>query len=158
VRRAQEFIRDFDSFVQSDRVPAFTCIWLPADFAGSGKEVPAPAEQVADGDRALGRIVEYLSRIPQWGSMAIFIMPDDARTTRDHIDVNRSYAIVVSPYARKGYVGAAHLSTASVLKTTEELLGLPALSLGDALASDMSDYFTSFADPSPYTRIDAPAP
>jgi len=156
VRRAQEFIHDFDAFVQSDRMPAFTCIWLPADFAGSGNNVPAPAEQVADGDRALGRIVEYLSRIPQWRSTVIIILPDDSRTTRDHIDVSRSYAIVVSPFARRGYLGMAHLSTASVLKTTEELLGLPALSLGDALASDMSDFFTPSADISPYTRVESP--
>jgi hypothetical protein len=151
-RRAQEFVTDFDAFAKSDRMPAYTCLWLPGDFAASGKGVPAPEEQVADGDRALGTIVEYLSHLPQWSSTAIFILPDDARTTRDHIDVNRSYAIVVSPYARRGYLGMTHLSTASVLKTTEELLGLPALSLGDALASDMSDFFTPFPDMTPYDR------
>jgi hypothetical protein len=149
-RRAQEFVSDFDAFAKIDRMPAFTCLWLPGDFAAAGKDVPSPEEQVADGDRALGTIVDYLSHLPQWSSTAIFILPDDARTTRDHIDVNRSYAIVVSPYARRGYLGMTHLSTASVLKTTEELLGLPALSLGDALASDMSDFFTPSPDLTPY--------
>ena len=156
VRRAQEFIRDFDPLVKTDRMPAFTCVWLPGDFALAAKHLPPPAEQVADGDRALGRIIAYLSRIPQWASTAIFVMPDDARTTRDHIDVDRSYAIVISPFARRGYIGLTHLSTVSALKTTEELLGLPALSLGDALATDMNDFFTPLADPSPYTQIEAP--
>jgi hypothetical protein len=74
---------------------------------------------------------------------------------RDHADVNRSYALVVSPFAKRHFLGRAHLSTASVLKTEEELLGLPALSLGDALATDMSDFFTAVPDSQPYTRTDA---
>jgi hypothetical protein len=156
-RRAAEFISDFDGFARTDDMPAFTCVWLPGDFAATGKGLPSAEEQVADGDRALGTIVDYLSHLPEWSSTAIFILPDDARTTRDHVDVNRSYAIVVSPYARRGYLGMTHLSTASVLKTTEEVLGLPALSLGDALASDMSDFFTPLPDLTPYVRAPVPA-
>jgi DNA-binding beta-propeller fold protein YncE len=155
LRRAQEFLRDFDPLVRADRVPAFTAIWLPADRAVVGKGLPPPAEQVADGDRALGRIVEYLTRIPQWTSTAIFIMPADALASRDHINVDRSFALVVSPFAKHRYIGTKHLSTASVLKTEEELLGLPALSLGDALASDMRDFFTPIPDAAPYQHIDA---
>ena len=155
VRRAQEFVRDFDPLVKADQMPAFTYVWLPGDHGGAGPNVPALPEEVADGDRALGRIVDYLTHTPQWSSTAIFIMPDDAQSTRDHIDEHRSYAIVVSPYAKRRYVGHDHLSTVSVLKTEEELLGLPALSLGDALTSDMTDYFTPLPDLTPYTHIDA---
>lgn len=152
VRRANEFVRDFDPYVKSDAMPAFTHIWLPDDHGGFGKNVPPLAEEVADGDRALGLIVDYLTHIPQWSSTAIFIMPDDAQSSRDHVNVHRSYAIVVSPYAKRHYLGPRHLSTVSVLKTEEELLGLPALSLGDALATDMSDFFTATPDPTPFAR------
>jgi len=155
VRRAQEFIRDFDSFVRADRTPAFTSIWLPDGAENDVKNVPPRPEQVADGDRALGMIVEYLSRTSTWGSTAIFIVPDDSRMMRDHADVSRSYALVVSPFAKRRYLSRVHLSTASVLKTEEEVLGLPALSLGDALASDMSDFFTTVPNLAPYVRIDA---
>ena len=155
VRRAEEFVRDFDPLVKADQMPAFTYVWLPADHGGAGPNIPALPEEVADGDRALGRIVEYLTHTPQWSSTAIFIMPDDAQSTRDHVNEHRSYAIVVSPYAKRRYIGHDHLSTVSVLKTEEELLGLPALSLGDALASDMSDYFTALPDLTPYTHADA---
>ncbi len=157
VRRANEFVRDFDPYVKADQMPAFTHIWLPADHGGFGTNIPPLAEEVADGDRALGQIVEYLTHIPQWSSTAIFIMPDDAQSSRDHVNVNRSYAIVVSPYARRHFVGMRHLSTVSVLKTEEELLGLPALSLGDALATDMSDAFTPASDLAPFSRIVARA-
>jgi len=151
-RRASEFIRDMDPLVKADQMPAFTHVWLPADHGGFGKNIPPLPEEVADGDRALGTIVEYLTHTPQWSSTAIFIMPDDSQSTRDHINVHRSYAIVVSPYAKRHYIGTRHLSTVSVLKTEEELLGLPALSLGDALANDMSDFFTPNADPTPYVH------
>ncbi len=153
VRRAAEFVRDMDPLVRADAMPAFTHIWLPGDHGGFGKNVPPLPEEVADGDRALGKIVEYLTHIPQWESTVIFIMPDDAQSTRDHINAHRTYAIVVSPYAKRHYLGARHLSTVSVLKTEEELLGLPALSLGDALATDMSDFFTSVPDVAPFAQI-----
>jgi hypothetical protein len=81
----------------------------------------------------LGGIVDSLTRTPQWPTMAIFIVAGDR-------------LIVVSPYARRGYVGQKHLSTVSVLKTEEELLGLPALSLNDLLATDLADFFTPTPD------------
>ncbi len=157
VRRASEFVRDMDVLVRADAMPAFTHVWLPADHGGFGKNIPPLPEEVADGDRALGIIVDYLTHIPQWNSTAIFIMPDDSQSTRDHINVHRSYALVVSPFAKRHFIGARHLSTVSVLKTEEELLGLPALSLGDELATDMSDYFTPLADATPFVRTNATA-
>ena len=153
-RRATEFLSDFDTLVRADRVPAFTYVWLPGD-GGEWPEAPASAQEVADGDRALGQIVDYLSHMPQWPSTAIVIMPASAQSTRDHVGEHRSYAIVVSPYAKRHYVGGRHLSTVSALKTEEELLGLPALALGDALATDMSDFFTPVPDFTPYVRVDA---
>ena len=149
VRRAEEFVRDFDPLVKTNAVPAFTEIWLP----GNASDVP---EDVADGDRALGTIVDYLTHTPQWGRTAIVIMPAAAASTRDHVDPRRTYAVVVSPYAKRHYLGMRHLSTVSVLKTEEELLGLPALSLGDELATDMSDFFARKPDRTPYERVDVP--
>ena len=149
-RRAREFIRDYGALVSAGKTPQFTYIWLPDDHGGAGKDIPPLPEEVADGDRALGMIVEYLTHLPTWRSTAIFITPDDAQSTRDHVNEHRSYAIVVSPYARRRHVGMVHLSTVSVLKTEEELLGLPALSLGDLLATDMSDFFTTRPNLEPF--------
>jgi DNA-binding beta-propeller fold protein YncE len=163
VRRAAEFIRDFDPLVKADNVPDLTYIWLPDDHGGAsydrafgGNDIPPLPEEVADGDRALGRIVDYLTHTPQWSSTAIFIMPDDSQATRDHVNEHRTYAIVVSPYARRHYLGMRHISTVSVLKTEEEILGVPPLSLGDLLTTDMRDFFTPTPDTTPYTRIAVP--
>jgi DNA-binding beta-propeller fold protein YncE len=138
VQRANEFIRDFGTLASSGRAPAYAYVWLSDD-------------QVADSDLALGMIVDYLSHSPIWRQTAIFIMPDDAQGYADHIDPNRIYAVVVSPWAKRRYLGRRHLSTVGALKTTEEILGLPPLSLGDLVATDMSDFFTQRANFAPYT-------
>jgi len=139
-RRAREFVRDFAPLVMNDAMPDFTYVWLPGRDAGQS-------------DAALGTIVSYLSHTPQWASTAIFIAPDGPRTTGDPSDRYRSYAILVSPFAKRGFVGRAHLSTPGLLKTEEELLGLPPLELGDLLATDMADFFTGKADPSPFENV-----
>lgn len=140
--RADEFVRDMQRYVQADRVPSFTYLLLPTQ---------ADQASVSDGDRALGKIVDYISRTPHWSSTAIFIVPEGLETSAvDHINPMRSYALVVSPLARRGYVGADHLSAASIVKTEEEIFGLPPLTLNDLLASDLSAFFTSAPAPEPY--------
>jgi YVTN family beta-propeller protein len=141
--RADEFARDMQRYVQSDRAPSFTYVWLPtsADVAG-----------VRDADRALGKIVDYVSHTPHWSSTVIFVVPEGLEAPAvDHVNSMRSYAIVVSPLARRGYVGDVHLSAASVVKTEEEIFGLPPLMLNDLLASDMSAFFSDAPTPEPYT-------
>ncbi|HZZ65525.1 MAG TPA: bifunctional YncE family protein/alkaline phosphatase family protein [Candidatus Baltobacteraceae bacterium] len=156
VRRAREFIRDYTALEARNALPDFTYIWLPADHGGYGINIPPLPEEVADGDRALGMIVDFLSHRPSWNSTAIFITPDDAQSSRDHVSEHRTYAVVVSPYAKRHYTSAEHLSTVSILKTEEELLGLPPLSIGDLLAGDMSSFFSAQALTSPYTVIPVP--
>jgi len=156
-RRAKEFIRDYGTLVAQGRQPRYTYIWLPADHTGAGPNIPPIAEEVADGDRALGMIVQYLSRLPSWKQTALFVTPDDSQSSRDHVDEYRTYAIVAGPYAKRHYVGMHHLSTVSVLKTSEQILGLGPLSLGDLLATDMSDFFTAGGgDAAPYDLIPVP--
>ncbi len=130
-------------YVQADRIPNFTYVWLP---------MSADVASVRDADRALGKIVDYVSHTPHWSSTAVFVVPEGLETPAvDHVNPMRSYAIVVSPLARRGYVGDEHLSAASVVKTEEEIFGLPPLTLNDLLASDMSAFFTSAPTPEPYS-------
>ncbi len=144
-RRAREFIRDYGELVAQGRQPRYTYIWLPGD-------------QAADGDRALGAIVQYLSHLPSWRRTALFVTPADAQSSRDHVDEYRTYAIVAGPFVKRHYAGGKHLSTVSILKTTEQILGLETLSLGDLLATDMSDFFTATGgDATPFDAIQVPA-
>src|SRR5579884_1486759 len=133
--RAAEFVRDYGRLASGGHQPRYTEIALSGGAATDGA-APAP-DAVAAGDRAIGQIVQYLSRLPSWRETALFVVPAQVRGGRDHVDASRSYAIVVSPFAKRHYVSMRHLSTASVLKTTEQLLHAGTLSLGDLLASDM---------------------
>jgi hypothetical protein len=117
--------------------------------------VALPGSDAADRDRALGEIVQTISHLPSWRTTAIFVIPDGGGATRDHVGPDRGYALVVSPYAKRGYVGMRHLSTASVLKTSEQILRLGTLSLGDLLANDLSDFFTTRPNLAPYTALTA---
>jgi len=141
--RVSEFVSDMGRYVDADQEPAFTYLWLPA----------SASDGMAGADRALGRAIAFLSRTPHWSSTAVFIVGEGVATPRDHVDPARSYALVVSPLARAGYVGHAHLSVASVLKTEEELLGLPPISLADLLSTDMADFFGQVPYPSTYQAI-----
>jgi YVTN family beta-propeller protein len=149
-RRAEEFCRDFDRMVAAGTLPQFLYIYQPNDHTGyivAGNIADrAPAMQVADGDVALGMVVEHIMRSPVYydpktgeGS-AIFITWDDAQSTLDHIHPHRTPLIVASPYAKPG-AAKRHYSTASIVKTEELLLGLPPNNIGDLFATDLRDMF-----------------
>lgn len=153
-RRALEFIRDFHRMERSGTTPQFLYIYLPDDHTG-GVSAPnranvftrSPMQQVADGDVALGMVVQAIMKSPLYynpktgrGS-AIFITYDDAQATLDHIHQHRTPMILVSPYAKPGYLAKEHYCTASIVKTEELLLGMPPNNLGDLSATDLRDMF-----------------
>jgi YVTN family beta-propeller protein len=149
-RRAQEFCEDFDRMVANGTLPQFLYIYQPNDHTGgiqakniSGTSAPM---QVADGDIALGMVVEHIMRSPVYYNQAngegsaIFVTWDDAQSTLDHIHPHRAPLLVISPYAKPG-PAQRHYSTASIVKTEELLLGLPPNNLGDLMATDLRDMF-----------------
>jgi YVTN family beta-propeller protein len=157
-RRAQEFNADFDAMQAYGTVPQFLYIYQPNDHTGTAQAANASsvqnkatgataAQQVADGDTALGMVVKHIMESPiyydpQTGEgSAIFITWDDAQATLDHIHPHRTPLIVISPYAKPSYTGLKHYSTSSIVKTEELLLGLPPNNLGDLFATDLRDLF-----------------
>jgi DNA-binding beta-propeller fold protein YncE len=149
-RRAQEFCKDFDRMVANGTLPQFLYIYQPNDHTGgiqakniTGSTAPM---QVADGDVALGMVVEHIMRSPVYYNQsngegsAIFVTWDDAQSTLDHIHPHRAPLLVISPYVKPG-PAKRHYSTASIVKTEELLLGLPPNNLGDLFATDLRDMF-----------------
>jgi hypothetical protein len=130
---------------------------LPSDHTvGTSPGWCAPKACVADNDQALGRIVEGLSHSKFWKSMAIFVVEDDAHNGVDHIDGHRTVALVASPYAKRGAIDPTFYSQPSMVKTIELMLGLPAMTIFDLVATDMR---ASFIEPNeapnlaPYTAL-----
>ena len=152
-RRALEFIADFDRMAAAGTLPQFLYIYQPNDHTGRAQAPNAaevgdtPAQQVADGDVALGMVVNHIMRSPIYydektgEGCAIFVTWDDAQATVDHIHPHRTPLVVIGPYVKPSYVASRHYSTASILKTEELLLGIPPNNLGDLLATDLRDLF-----------------
>ncbi len=158
--RISTFIAEFNERwgVNGSTMPQVLTIIIPNDHgAGERPDAGYPFREsyMVDNDLALGRIIEFLSRTPYWKEMAIVITEDDAQNGVDHIDAHRSILMVVSPYARKNYVGKVHYSFGSIFKTFWNILGIPYLNQYDAGATDLSDLFTELPDFSPYTALPA---
>lgn len=108
---------------------------------------------MADNDLALGRVVEYLSHLPQWKNMMIVVTEDDAQGGNDHIDAHRSLLMVISPYAKKNFNSHQHYSFGSIFKTFWNVLGIPYLNQYDFGVNSLSDCFMSEPDFTPYNAL-----
>ena len=140
--------------IEREELPAFTYILLPNDHTlGTRVGAPTPESMVADNDYAVGLIIDALSHSPYWMKSAAIILQDDPQGCRDHVDVHRSPLLVVSPWAKRGYISHVRSSFMAVFNTMERILGVPPIGRGDASASPLWDMFTAGADGSPYTAI-----
>jgi YVTN family beta-propeller protein len=154
--RVDQFIREFEDTWGDGGLPSLLTVILPNDHgAGDRPEAGFPFREsyMADNDLAVGRIVEFLSHTRYWNQMAIFITEDDAQNGVDHIDAHRSILMVISPWAKRNYVGTTHYSFGSIFKTFWNVLGLPYLNQYDAGATDLADLFTDRPDFTPYTAL-----
>jgi YVTN family beta-propeller protein len=152
--RATEFERDFGRRLAAGKLPALIVIRLPNDHTAEARPAdgyPYRASYVADNDLALGRIVAFLSKTPLWRDSALFVTEDDAQGGVDHIDAHRSILLVASPWVKPGAVSHQHTSMGSITRTIDELLGLGALNLEDALAGEMTGVFAGAAHLEPFT-------
>jgi YVTN family beta-propeller protein len=156
--RAHWFMQDVEKrFLRGGKkFPSFVNIAICNDHGAPPKPdkgYPYLASWMADNDLALGRIVEFLSHTPYWKNMAIFVTQDDAGGEPDHVDAQRSVLLVISPWAKRGYVSHRHTTILSMHRTLYEIFGLPPLNMFDALANDFSDCFTTQPDFRPYKAV-----
>ena len=156
--RAHWFMTDVEKlFLKGKKpFPQFINIAICNDH-GAGpkpeKGYPYLASYMADNDLALGRIVEFLTHTPYWKNMAIFVTQDDAGGEPDHVDGQRSVLMVISPWAKRGYVTHTHTTIVSMHRTLYQIFGLPPLNMFDALVNDFSDCFTTKPDYRPYKAV-----
>lgn len=109
--------------------------------SGVAPDVPTPRAQIVDNDVALGRIVEAASNSAYWRDTAIFVVEDDAAGGLDHVDGHRSPAFVISPYPRHGYVDHTYYTQIDVVRTIEQILGLPPMNQHDLAGAPMWNTF-----------------
>jgi YVTN family beta-propeller protein len=156
VMRADALIKELNDYeaAPGDELPELMVIALPNDHtAGTRPGSPTPRAMVVDNDLALGRIVEAFSKSRFWKNTVIFVVEDDSQSGWDHISAYRTVSIVISPYSRLKNVNHTFYTQPSLVRTIEQILGLPPMNIQDAIANPMTDCFTDKPDLSPYKAL-----
>jgi YVTN family beta-propeller protein len=152
--RADLFSPTFQNYVKNNNLPALNMMWLMNDHTeGTSPGAITPAAHVADNDLALGRIVDQISHSPYWKNTAIVVLEDDSQNGVDHVDGHRNPTLVISPYAAHGAVVHDYYTQVNVVRTIEQILGLPPMNQQDMTATPMFDAFTNKPDFTPYTYL-----
>jgi YVTN family beta-propeller protein len=144
--RFKEWEREFDDFVKHDNLPSLELLRICHDHFGEFKDaidgVNTVETQMADNDYALGLVAEKVAHSKYAKDTLIFVIEDDAQDGPDHVDAHRSLALVIGPYVKQRVVVSQRYNTVSMLRTIEEVLGLQALGLNDAVQPPMSEVFS----------------
>ncbi|EAP98505.1 hypothetical protein JNB_16113 [Janibacter sp. HTCC2649] len=128
----------------------FQMMWLSSDHTGGA---PDPRAQVADGDLAVGKIVDTISHSKYWKDSAIFVVEDDSQNGPDHVDGHRAPIQVISPYAVHGKTVSTYYSQINMVRTIEQILGAEPLNQKVAAATPMFKAFSAKPDLTPFTAV-----
>ncbi|MGI8714018.1 MAG: alkaline phosphatase family protein [Solirubrobacteraceae bacterium] len=153
-------------------LPAYT--FLDPQYSTTSEENP---QDIQVGERFVASVVNALLHSPGWKRTALFITYDEGGGYYDHVPPPRAIkpdstppipvpgnvpgaydrygfrvpTIVVSPWARAGYVSRRVQDHTSILAFVERKWNLPAMTYRDANAQPMTDYFdfrhAAFAQP-----------
>lgn len=148
------------------KLPTVSWVYAPHD---ASEHPPDPQDR---GNPLVGNVthgmqwtVQQVDAVAQgglWPTTAIFITWDDWGGWFDHVDPpevekwkdgtqfrygSRVPCLVLSPYAKPGYISKAQHSHVSLLKFCSNLFGLPALNQRITQADDMSDCFNFHQPP-----------
>jgi phospholipase C len=139
--------------------------WLNSGFLvdGDAKSGHPPAS-LCRGENYAVSVLNAVMNSPQWSTTALFLVWDDWGGFYDHVEPpisekwkdgtpfrygHRVPCIVVSPFARSGYISHTLHSHVSLLHFTETIFGIEPLTERDANASSMLDCFDFNRSPLP---------
>ena len=157
--RADLFQKDFASYVKNANLPTLNLAWIMSDHtAGTTPGGITPSAYVADNDLATGRMIDTISHSPYWKDSAIFVIEDDTqkrcrpRRRAPQPDLRRQ------PLRQAGVGQQRYYSQLNVVRTIEQILGLPPMNQQDLTAEPMYDAFTNQAGPHPLPGAAQPGP
>ena len=162
-----ENVVDVSRFVEDIRTGTLPAVsWVTPSF-GLSEHPPA---SLCAGENWTVSVLDELMRSPYWDSTAVIVTWDDFGGFYDHVapphvDLYglgpRVPAIIISPWARQGYVDHTTYEFASVLRFIETVFGLPSLTQRDGTAEDMLGAFDFAQTPGPPLLLEqraCPAP
>ncbi|HLX81425.1 MAG TPA: acid phosphatase [Burkholderiales bacterium] len=126
-----------------------------AFFKPAGRYTEHPSyTDVVSGDEHIAMLLERLKKSPQWDKMAVIVTYDENGGFWDHVPPpsgagwgdrwgpgSRIPAIIVSPYAKRGYIDKTTYDTTSILKFITLRFGLEPLPGVREKAGDLSNAF-----------------
>lgn len=154
--RATSFIRELNEYekMAGDQLPELMILALPADHTGgTNPALPTPRAMVADNDLALGRIVEALSNSKFWKNTVVFVTEDDSQSGWDHVSAYRTTGFVFSPYSRLQKTVHTNYNQTCIVRTIEQILGIPPMNAIDATALPMFHCFNDTPSDFVYTAV-----
>jgi phospholipase C len=140
----------FAADATAGRLPDVSWISSPADVS----EHPTTSGECI-GENWTTRLIDAVMNGPDWGSTAIFLTWDDFGGFYDHVPPPRIDTfglgfrvplLVISPYARRGFIDHRTEEFSSVLRFIEQDYSLPPMTKRDANTPDMSADF-DFSQP-----------
>jgi phospholipase C len=144
--------QQFMSDAASGRLPTVSWIVTPAQVSEH------PPASVCVGENWTVQMLNALMQGPDWSSTAVFLTWDDFGGFYDHVPPQqidnyglgfRVPLLVISPYAKKGFIDHTQFEFSSMLHFAEDELGLPTLTTRDKGANDMMDAFDFSQSPRP---------
>jgi phospholipase C len=171
-KRPQLASDQFAKDAAAGKLPAVSWVYAPHALSEhpsdpQDKGANPPVGNVTNG---MAWTVSQVNAIVQgglWPQIAIFITWDDWGGWYDHVDPpqvekwtdgtqfrygTRVGCLVLSPYAKAGYISKILHSHVSLVRFCETTFGLPALNARDGAADDMSDCFDFRQKPAPAPR------
>lgn len=148
VLSSAQFLAD----AKSGQLPAVSWLLPPAGDSGH------PPDSVCASENWIVSVLNAVMQGPDWNSTAVFVTWDDFGGFYDHVappQVDqfglgpRVPLLIISPYAKAGYVSHTVYDHSSVLKFIETRYNLQPLATRDAAASNMLDSFDFSAAPQP---------
>jgi phospholipase C len=148
---------NFVSDAKNGRLPAVS--WLV-----TGPQSEHPPNSTCIGENWTVNQINAIMQGPEWSSTAIFLTWDDFGGFYDHVappvdDVfglgPRVPLLIISPYAKPGYISHTQYEFSSVLKFIEERFGLAPMTGRDAAANDTTDSFNWTQAPNPPLLLSA---
>jgi len=144
------------SDIASGELPAVSWV-MPSSPASDHSMI-----NTGEGPSWVGSVVNAIGNSPYWRSTAIFVTWDDWGGWYDHVKPPQynSYElgfrvplIVISPYAKRGYVSHVQHEFGSILRFTEETFHLGSLHYTDARSDDLRDCFNFARSPLMFGNI-----
>ncbi len=156
VLRAKTFIEELNEYekMKGDQWPELLIVALPNDHTGGTRPgLPTPRAMVADNDLALGQIIEAISKSRFWDNTVIFVTEDDSQAGWDHVSAYRTVGLVASPYSKFKQTVRTNYNQVSMVRTIEQILGIPPMNIQDATAMPMFDCFSGTFDNTPFLSV-----